>query len=329
MRKRQQVHRLNGMLAAAAGMAALLLGAGPILAGAAAAKRRHVPSPVPNGFYGGGAIGPRHTRTQSDIQYVNIKADSRARSITFYADASAACQHTKAAANTELVSFYPTGISVHNGHFSATGVTPADGSQGSPNVSYSLSGHFVTAARAVGTMSAHGTFPGANGDVATCTVPRVSFTVTDPKLSIGSGKLVAGAAYYGNMIYVPKKDRTPFVLRVSKDGRHLAQLATEFNYDCTPSVGVAGNGFFQGRVEWPPPPFPIDKHGAFTIHDHGHRAIPGEPNLVGDETVVIHGRFGRYRLSGTWRDDITVSNASTHQVAGSCTTHTEQFQATL
>jgi hypothetical protein len=183
----------------------------------------------------------------------------------------------------------------------------------------------------IGTYEIHGTFTdplhargtlratqeqSQDGQTQTCHTTVVKWRAVSPQAGVGSGELEGGRSYYGHNSQ--RSDlggvKLPFLLKAKPDAKSLAVLATETENTCPghPEFDrVVSGGFVVGEV-------PI-KDGAF----HGGGPLNETKRVNGHRyriqtKVSFSGRFGRHRVTGTWRTDVDVYRKSNGAHVASC-----------
>lgn len=316
----------NRVLSSAALASAALLGVGTRPATAVAAKpqrthRHHAATLVQDRLYGGGWIESRYSASTEPVAFVNVIRHGS--TVDFYGDVNGVCQ---AGASTfhEILSFYPSKVPLHAGRFSATGTTAGSGSQGTPGMTYTLSGRALSDSRVSGSAQVHGSYTVPGRGQVTCASQTYSYTVLDPTQAGLRGTLTAAGAYYGNQY--TRNARFPFLLRVGATMRTIEEARVETLMTCSSGVPVSGGSFVYQPLLYNDA---IKPSASFDDTDNWTQAMPGLSGYTAATHSEIKGRFGSRRLVGSWQIEMTVTNDATHQVVGVCTSGDMPYEATL
>jgi hypothetical protein len=291
----------------AACFCALALGATPIV-------------PKKNALLGGGWISPAYTGvTHPNLTLVNVRVSANSKTANVYLDLTAPCQGTYSAYKVPVT---VKAVPVAGGTFSLKGQMHDQ----DPNSAgqYTITGRFLSPTSAAGTASE--TFAYKNGGVMeSCITPTIHWQArADTNMTSAAGKpaLRKGAFYYGNT-----SQTYDMVLRLTPDGRHVAQAAALMDEHCSKdpanyvfhvdpvaslSTAISANGSFTDTV--------VIHNAAFTTRDG--------VSASGELTEKMAGRFGASSVVGTWQ--VTeVLHDSTGALIDTCTSKVVKFKADL
>lgn len=256
-------------------------------AGVAAATVRPLASP-----FGGGVLGPRFVSgNHSDLAKLRVRPSRDGRSALLFASLNSRCE------GIGSITAEPPAQTVRirrDGSFAARGSIGEDVGGGErQDGAFSLSGRFTSRARVVVTGHARFVLTTADGVRHRCDSGYKRMTAVVPSAPGLSGARARGASYFG----VTSQDsglvpgtRLPLSLRVSGDGRRVAQAQIEWNGSCQSGQGTGGSTVS--------PPMRIRRDGSFSFVERYRNEYT---DTVEEYTSQPRGRFGPRSVTGTWR----------------------------
>lgn len=256
-------------------------------AGVAEATVRPLASP-----FGGGAIGPRYLDdSHFDLAGLRVRPSRDGRSALLFAEFNSRCEGIRSI--TAQIPAQTVRIR-RDGSFATRGSIGVDVGEGErQDGAFSLSGRFTSRARVVVTGHSRFALTTADGVRHPCDSGYKRMTAVVPSAPRLSGARARGASYFG----VTSQDsglvpgtRLPLSLRVSGDGRRVAQARIEWNGSCQSGQGTGG-----GTVN---PPMRIRRDGSFSFVERYRIELP---ETVEEYTSQPRGRFGPRSVTGTWR----------------------------
>lgn len=112
------------------------------------------------------------------------------------------------------------------------------------------------------------------------------------------------------------RGRLPFLLRISRSGRQVAQAALDWNAQCQ-----SGQPFGSGTVS---PPASIRRNGSFAFTER-YSEDGGATRT--DYVSALRGAFERGKATGTWRITVETRRKDTGAVTDSCDSGTIRWRA--
>lgn len=264
------------------------------IAGRAATGRPAIP---PAGsLLGGGAIGDRFTPLASfGLHFTTVSLAKDGKSVKFYGDWNGRCDGFSGAVTASFFQEVP----VHgDGTFDGKGPLESTTATGT----FAFSGAFTGPGSAAGRGDVSFTFRNGNSSYK-CSTGAVHWQARTSLGRVGRARPLPGKPYFGNT-----SQRLPMVLRVSADGRSIAQQALLWNARCKRNAAGLGRATSS-------PSFPIRAGGRFSFTERYTESYGG---LVAHITSTHEGRFGLSTAAGTWRVKVDVRNPSTGKQADSC-----------
>lgn len=263
--------------------------------------------PSPGALLGGGAVGERFVPLANyDLHFTTVSVNSDGKSVKFYGDWNARCDGFRGAVTTV---FFKQVDLKKDGTFKGKGPLESTSAEGT----FTFEGRFKDPGSASGTGGVKFSF-GSGGRSYRCDTGPVSWQVRTSVDRSGRARPLAGRSYYGNT-----SQRLPVVLRVSRDGRSVAEQAVLWDAHC--KKNVTGLGRATGS-----PPIAISSDGTFSFTE---RYTETYGAFVARITSTHEGRFGRSTVAGTWRVKVDVRNGSTNVKADSCDSGLVRWAARL
>ena len=265
--------------------------------------------PEKDALLGGGKIGPRfETRAalgHPDVAYTTIRIDkTSALSFHIYGEWPIPCKGRAA-----VTAIFDTDVELEpDGTFEATGLVPPS-SIIPKGLKYNFSGAFTSATTAQLGGGASFAFV-ENGKRYQCAGSGVKTEVRVAPTVSGGPAPAPGATYYGTT-----SDTGAVLLRVTADGKGVAQIAEEGWLDChTKELKKNGGPFIRNTS----PPATIGAGGTFAgeeRYDAVNSFLPGTVTRIHSE---IAGKFGASSVGGTWTVEAKVVDKKTGATSDTC-----------
>ncbi len=266
--------------------------------------------------YGGGALGPRYLPGDHyDLAKLRLRPSRSGRTAILFTEFSSRCQGVVSAVRP-VVPAQTVRIG-RDGSFRARGGFGGEVGGGErQDGTFSISGRFLSRSKAVVSARARFTLTKADGTRLPCDSGTKRMTAVVPTGRGVSGDRAPGASYFG-ITSQPSEGvpgtRLTFSMRVSGDGRRVAQAQFEWNGRCESGAPTGGS-----TVN---PAMPIGRTGSFAFTER--YTNPEYVNEAGEAVVEEYtsqprGRFGPRAVTGTWRIAYVVRRRSDGAVIDRC-----------